>query len=99
MPHRIETPLGERELAGPNGGILCFDKMAACGVEEAIWIVMTQSAGHKVLQALNDPPEGAPRVEKTYASTTPPQQFRIETQGLTAIYPAAWLRDSLAAEE
>jgi DNA helicase HerA-like ATPase len=76
-----------------------FDKMAACGVEEAIWIVMTQSAGHKVLQALNDPPEGAPRVEKTYASTTPPQQFRIETPGLTAIYPAAWLRDSLAADE
>lgn len=70
-----------------------YDKMAACDPEEAIWVVMTQSAGHDVLQALNDPPEGPVRVEKTYAATTPPQQFRIETPGLTAVYPAEWLRD------
>jgi hypothetical protein len=69
-----------------------FDKIAACDVDEAIWIVMTQSAGHDVLQALNDPPDGEPRVEKTYAETTPPQQFRIDTPGLTAMYPAEWLR-------
>jgi DNA helicase HerA-like ATPase len=70
-----------------------FDKMAACDPEAAIWIVMSQSAGHDVLQALNDPIEGEPRVEKTYADTTPPQQFRIDTPGLTAMYPAGWLRD------
>lgn len=70
-----------------------YDKIAACDVEEAIWVVMTQSAGHTVLEALNDPPHGVPRVEKSYASTTPPQQFRIDTPGLTAMYPAAWLRD------
>jgi len=70
-----------------------FDKMAECDPEEAIWVVMTQSAGHDVLAALNDPPEGEPRVEKTYASTTPPQQFSIDTPGLTAMYPAGWLRD------
>lgn len=72
-----------------------FDKIAACDVEEAIWVVMTQSEGHAVLQALNNPPEGEPRVEKTYAKTTPPQQFRIDTPGLTAMYPAEWLRDRL----
>lgn len=68
-----------------------FDKIAACDVDEAIWVVMTQSEGHDVLQALNDPLEGKPRVEKTYAATTPPHQFRIDTPGLTAMYPAEWL--------
>ncbi|MFB6272838.1 MAG: hypothetical protein ABEL51_08105, partial [Salinibacter sp.] len=32
-----------------------------------------------------NPPEGEARVEKTYAPTTPPQQFRIDTPGLTAM--------------
>jgi len=70
-----------------------FDKLAACGVEEAIWVVMSQSAGHDVLQALNDPLDGEPRVEKTYAETSPPQKFRIDTPGLTAMYPVEWLRN------
>ncbi|MFC7164545.1 hypothetical protein [Halospeciosus flavus] len=56
---------------------------------------MTQADGHEVLQALNDPLEGPVRVEKTYAASTPPQQFRIDTPGLTAMYPAEWLRDRL----
>jgi len=72
-----------------------FDKMAACEPEESIWVVMTQSAGHDVLEALQDPPEGEPRVEKTYSSTTPPQQFRIDTPGLTAMYPVTWIQGQL----
>ncbi|WP_276247583.1 ATP-binding protein [Haladaptatus sp. YSMS36] len=72
-----------------------YDKMAACEPDEAIWVVMTQSAGHKVLGVLNDPPEGTPRVEKTYAKTTPPQHFNIDSPGLTAVYPAPWLRDRM----
>jgi hypothetical protein len=72
-----------------------FDKMAACDPEEAIWIVMSRKAGHAVLQALNDPLEGAQRVEKTYSENTPPQQFRIDTPGLTSIYPAEYVRDTL----
>lgn len=72
-----------------------YDKIAACDVDAAIWIVMTQRAGHDVLQALNDPPDGTPRVAKTYAETTPPQQFRIDTPGVTAMYPAEWLRERL----
>ena len=72
-----------------------YDKIAACDVEDAIWVVMKQSDGHRVLQALNNPLEGDPRVEKTYAKTTPPQQFRIDTPGMTAMYPAEWLRDSI----
>lgn len=71
-----------------------FDKMAGCDPDEAIWVVMTQSAAHDVLQALNDPLDGPVRVEKTYAATTPPQQFQIDTPGLTAMYPVEWLRDS-----
>jgi hypothetical protein len=89
----MELPPGHPDLrrAAPDD----FDKMAACGVEEAIWVVMTQGEGHAVLDALCDPLDGEPRVTKTYANTTPPQQFRIETPGLTAMYPVEWLRDRL----
>ncbi|MFC6787121.1 ATP-binding protein [Halobaculum halobium] len=69
-----------------------FDKMADCDVEEAIWVVMTRSAGHDVLGALNDPLDGDPRVEKTYSPNTPPSQFRIDTPGLTAVFPVEYLR-------
>ena len=72
-----------------------FDKMADCDPETAIWIVMTQSDGHAVLDALTDPADGDPRVEASYASTTPPQQFRIDAAGLTDIYPVGWVRDRL----
>jgi hypothetical protein len=72
-----------------------FDKIADSDVEEAIWIVMKQSDAHNILAVLNDPPEGEPRVEKTYSTGTPPQQFRIDTPGLTAMYPVEWLRDQL----
>jgi hypothetical protein len=51
-----------------------------------------------VLSALNDPVEGEPRVEKTYAKATPPQQFNIDTPGLTAVYPVKWLRESFDEE-
>ncbi|WP_256393744.1 ATP-binding protein [Natronoarchaeum rubrum] len=75
-----------------------FDKIADCGVEEAIWVVMKQRDGHKVLSALNNPVEGEPLVEKNYAKTTPPQQFNIDTPGLTAVYPVEWLRDSFEGD-
>jgi hypothetical protein len=76
-----------------------FDKMAACDPDEAIWIVMSGPAGHTILEALNDPPEGPIRVEKTYAEATPPQQFRIDTDGLTAMYPVRYLRGKLTDGE
>ncbi|MFC5973451.1 hypothetical protein ACFPYI_19150 [Halomarina salina] len=72
-----------------------FDKMAAYDPDEAIWLVMTQDDGHTLLDALRDPPDGTPRVEASYAATTPPQQFTIDTPGLTKIYPVTWLRDQL----
>jgi DNA helicase HerA-like ATPase len=72
-----------------------FDKMAECDPDEALWIVMTRGGGHQVLAALNEPPDGEPRVEKTYSENTPPQQFRIDTPGLSAIYPVEYLRESL----
>lgn len=76
-----------------------FDKMADCGVEEAIWVVMTRQGGHDVLSALNDPPDGEPRVEKTYSENTPPQQFRIDTPGCTAIYPVLHVRDTYLEDD
>lgn len=75
-----------------------FDKMADCDPEEAIWVVMTGQAGHKVLSALNDPLEGPIRVAKTYSETTPPQQFRLDTPGATAIYPVKYVQGQLSLE-
>jgi hypothetical protein len=72
-----------------------YDKMAICEPEEAIWLVMSRSDGHKILETLNDPIDGEPRVEKTYSPNTPPQQFNIDTPGMTALYPLGYVRDSL----
>ena len=76
-----------------------FDKMADSDVDEAIWVVMTRQGGHDVLQALNEPPDGKPRVEKTYSPNTPPQQFRIDTPGCSAIYPVLHLRDTYLEDD
>jgi hypothetical protein len=70
-----------------------FDKMAACDPEESIWVTMSHSEAHTVLQALNDPLEGEPRIEKTYAESTPASEFRIDTPGCTAMYTVEQVRD------
>ncbi|SDN31869.1 hypothetical protein SAMN05192554_12651, partial [Haloarchaeobius iranensis] len=75
-----------------------YDKMAESGVDEAIWVVPVRRACHELLSVLNDPPEGEPRVEKSYSSSTPPRQFSIDTPGLTAIYPLTYVRDTLLEE-
>ncbi|RLM89972.1 ATP-binding protein [Haloarcula sp. Atlit-7R] len=72
-----------------------FDKMAARDPAEAIWVVPSRSAATRVVEALNDPPEGPPRVEKTYSSGTPPKQYRIDEPGLSQILTFSTLRDRL----
>jgi len=73
-----------------------FDKMAACDVEEALWVVPNREAAHTVLEVLHEPPAGQPRIEKTYAETTPPRQFRINSPGLTDVFTINTLRDEIA---
>lgn len=72
-----------------------YDKMAALDPEAAIWLVENRDGAHDVLGALNDPPAGPPRVEKTYNRNTPPQSFTIESPGLTQIHTLRYLRDRL----
>ncbi|WP_321169641.1 ATP-binding protein [Halorarum salinum] len=72
-----------------------YDKMADAEPDEALWIVMRNDDAHAVLEAVNNPPEGDPRVEKTYASTTPPQQFSLDAPGMTDIIPVDRLRRQL----
>ena len=72
-----------------------YDKMAAADPDEAIWVVMTIDDAHDVLEALNNPLDGSPRVEKSYARTTPPQQFRLDAPGMTDIVPVDRLRNQL----
>ncbi|MCQ4334427.1 hypothetical protein KM295_13265 [Natronomonas sp. F2-12] len=72
-----------------------FDKMAAQEPEAAIWIVNNRDAAHDVLEALNEPLDGDPRVEKTYSRSSPPQRLSIDTSGLTEIYTFTYLRDSV----
>ncbi|MDS0260558.1 TraM recognition domain-containing protein [Haloarcula sp. S1CR25-12] len=72
-----------------------FDKMAVCDPDEAIWVTMSHSEAHRVLGALNDPLEGEPRVEKTYADSTPASQFRIDTAGCTGMFTVEQVRDMI----
>jgi hypothetical protein len=69
-----------------------YDKMAACEPDEAVWLAMSNTKAHEVLAALNDPLAGEPRVEKTYAQSTPVSSFRIDEPGCTDIYTLAQLR-------
>ncbi|MBX0296717.1 ATP-binding protein [Haloarcula nitratireducens] len=75
-----------------------FDKMAACDPDEAIWITMSHSEAHRVLRALNDPLEGEPRVEKTYAESTPASEFRIDSPGCTAMFTLEQVREMVAEQ-
>jgi hypothetical protein len=56
---------------------------------------MTHSEAHEILTALNDPLEGEPRLPKTYAPTTPVQQFGFDEPGFTTMYTIDQLRDRL----
>lgn len=76
-----------------------FDKMAACEPDEAIWLAMSHAEAHEILAALNDPLEGDPRVEKTYADTSPASAFRIDQPGFTDIYTLEQLRDEVLSAE
>ncbi|WP_139203456.1 ATP-binding protein [Halorientalis persicus] len=75
-----------------------YDKMAACEPEEAIWATLTRTDAHEVLETLNDPADGEPRVEKTYSKNTPARDIRIDTPGATEIYPISYLRRLLGEE-
>ncbi|WP_227375257.1 ATP-binding protein [Haladaptatus halobius] len=72
-----------------------FDKMASCDPQEAIWFVLTRQDAHDVLETLYEPRRGTPRVEKTYSRNTPPQQFRLNAPGVTAIYPITYIQREL----
>jgi hypothetical protein len=72
-----------------------FDKMAAEDPDRAFWIVKNRAAAHEVLQALNEPPEGEPRVEKTYSENMPPRDFTIDEPGLTGMATFQRLRGTL----
>lgn len=72
-----------------------FDKMAACESEESIWIVLTRQDAHNILETLYEPRRGEPRVEKTYSQNTPLQQFRLDADGATAMYPITHVQRQL----
>lgn len=63
-----------------------YDKMAACELEAAIWVVKNRADAHEVLRALNEPNEGHPRVEKTYSSNSPLSPSKIHQPGITEMH-------------
>ncbi|MFC5969716.1 ATP-binding protein [Halomarina salina] len=75
-----------------------YDKMGAFDPEEAIWLVESRKAAHKLLNTLNDPNEGPQRVEQTYSESTAPRDFIIDTPGLTQVYTFRDVRDMLAED-
>jgi hypothetical protein len=88
---RVNNDLAE---AAPSD----YDKMAACDPDEAIWVVMSTRDAYQVVHALNHPADGEPRLTKSYAKTTPPQNYSIDTQGMTAVFPLESLRKQLRDE-
>ena len=72
-----------------------YDKMAAFDPEDAIWIVKNREAGHDVLDVLNDPPTGGPRVEKEYSRSSPPRAFNLDAPGCSAIHTLGYVQGSL----
>lgn len=62
-----------------------FDKMAALEPTASIWLCDKRTTAHAVVEALNDPITGSPRVEKTYSVNTPPKDFTFDTPGLSAM--------------
>jgi hypothetical protein len=88
---RVNNDLAE---AAPSD----YDKMAACDPDEAIWVVMSNRDAHRIVSALNNPADGEPRLTKSYAKTTPPQDYSIDTPGMTAVFPLESLRKRLLRE-
>jgi len=75
-----------------------FDKMAACNPQQAWWLVKTRADGHQLLDALHDPPNGDPRVSRTYSENMAPNEYRLDTPGLTDVYTFEYARDTLLDE-
>ena len=71
-----------------------YDKLAAQEPDAAIWIVKNREAAHEIVEALNTPPDGEPRVTKTYGEQTRPAVFTIDQPGLTDVYTFQSVRDT-----
>lgn len=72
-----------------------FDKMAAREPTEAIWITLSRSVGHRVIDALRDPIDGKLRVEREYSEQSPLHRRQYDTPGLTQVYTTVYVRDRL----
>jgi hypothetical protein len=72
-----------------------YDKMVAQDLEAAIWIIESRNGGHDVLEALHEPADGEPRIEKTYSRSTAPRRCKVDADGLTRMYTFTYLRDSV----
>ncbi|TKX58579.1 hypothetical protein EXE44_06955 [Halorubrum sp. SS7] len=71
-----------------------YDKLAAQDPNAAVWIVKNREAAHEILTALNTPPDGDTRVEKTYGAQTAPTSFTIDQPGLTDVCTFQSVRDT-----
>ena len=71
-----------------------YDKLAAQEPAAGIWLVKNREAAHEVITALHTPPDGDPRVPKTYSERTPPDVFTIDQPGLTDVYTFQSARDT-----
>lgn len=75
-----------------------YDKMAACDPDQAFWIVEGRSEGHEVIQALNNPRNGSPRVEKTYSESYALTRVAIDEPGFTDIFTIGSFRNHFLKE-
>lgn len=72
-----------------------YDKMVACDPAEVYWVTMTQRGGYQVLEALNEPADGQPRLTKMYSDSTPPRAYNIDDPGFSALFTMTRLQKDL----
>lgn len=89
-----ERPNNDIREAAPRD----YDKMAACDPIDAIWVAKNREEAHEVLEALNEPADGDPRVEKTYSRNSPPNMFQIDEPGFSVMRTMGSVYEEVRAE-
>ena len=63
-----------------------LDKTAACEPDDALCVVTSQSDAVDIMEALYDPSDGDPRIDRTYSHTTPTSDYKIDAPGMTDVF-------------
>ncbi|MEZ3115685.1 TraM recognition domain-containing protein [Halobaculum sp. MBLA0147] len=94
---------GEAERATHDTGRAApadYDQFVELEVSEALWVASSRAAAHDaILGPLSDPTDGAPRLDASYATTTPLSDISLDAPGATGVFTMSQLQDVLATPQ